>query len=338
MNTRAAGTVDVGDSSPTGSVDVLAGRPTPAADPPRRDVITVRGLVKRYGSTTAVEKVSFTVATGEIFGIVGTNGAGKTTTVECLQGLRHPDGGTVTVLGLDPVTEGRALRRRIGSQLQESALPDRMKVWEAVDLFASLRPGSVDTVQLLEDWELTHRRRASFGNLSGGERQRLFVALALLGDPEIVFLDELTQGLDPAARRVAWRLIERVRARGTTVIFVTHYMDEVERLCDRIVVVDRGRVIARGTPQQLIAESAVPLTVTFSIPSGDTGWLTGLDSVTTVTRHGDHVRVQGTGPVVVEVAGALAERGLAPTDLRVQQPGLEDVFLELTGRGPEEVA
>jgi ABC-2 type transport system ATP-binding protein len=212
-------------------------------------VIEVEHLAKRYGSVEAVSDVSFQVAKGEIFGILGPNGAGKTTTVECLQGLRRRDGGQVRVLGLDPQHDAASLRRRIGCQLQESALPDRIRVWEALDLFAT---GGTDPRTLMDQWGLTDKARTAYADLSGGERQRLFVALALVNDPEVVFLDEMTQGLDPAARRVAWQLIRRIRDRGATVVLVTHYMDEAEKLCDRLVVVDHGRVIASGTPTELI--------------------------------------------------------------------------------------
>src|SRR3990172_8079277 len=211
------------------------------------NVIEVEHLKKTYGSTVAVEDVSLEVAQGEIFGLIGRNGAGKTTTVECVQGLRRPDDGRIRVLGLDPQSEGQALRRQIGSQLQESALPDRIKVWEALDLFASFVPGASDWRALMEQWGLADKRNAAFASLSGGQRQRLFVALALVNDPEVVFLDEMTAGLDPAARRVAWGLIRAVRDRGKTVVLVTHYMDEAEQLCDRVAIIDRGRIAALDT-------------------------------------------------------------------------------------------
>lgn len=299
-------------------------------------VIQVEHLMKRYGSHTAVEDVSFAVAAGEIFGILGPNGSGKTTTVECIQGLRAPDGGTVRVLGLDPQRQTAALRRRIGSQLQESALPDRLKVWEAVDLFASLTPTEADRRGLLDQWGLTDKRKSSFAGLSGGQRQRLFVALALLNNPEVVFLDEMTQGLDPTARRVAWDLIRAVRERGTTVVLVTHYMDEAEHLCDRLAIVDRGRVIATGTPQELIARSQQGIRVRFSADPRCLSWLERVEHVQTVTRLGTHVQVQGTGPVLATVAAALVAHGIVPVDLRVEQASLEDVFLELTGRADKE--
>jgi ABC-2 type transport system ATP-binding protein len=307
-----------------------AGVALPAAGPPPAPAIEVEHLVKRYGDHVAVRDVSFTVAPGEVFGILGPNGAGKTSTVECLQGLRRPDGGRVRVLGLDPQADATALRRRIGSQLQDSALPDRMRVWEALDLFASLAPGGRDPGDLLEEWGLVDRRDTAFADLSGGQRQRLFVALALVGRPEVVFLDELTQGLDPAARRVAWSLVRAVRDRGTTVVLVTHHMDEAQRLCDRLAVVAGGRVVAQGAAQELIARSGGGLVVAFSTDLGDVSWLGDLDPVDTVARHGAHVEVRGRGPVLAVVAAALSRHGASPADLRVEQPSLEDVYMQLT--------
>jgi ABC-2 type transport system ATP-binding protein len=293
-------------------------------------VIEVDNLRKRYGSYVAVADVSFQVAQGEIFGLLGRNGAGKTTTVECLQGLRHADGGRVRVLGLDPQRQTQQLRRRIGCQLQEAALPDRLRVWEALDLFASLASSGTDWRVLMEQWGLAGKRKASFAGLSGGQRQRLFVALALVNDPEVVFLDELTQGLDPAARRVAWGLIRAIRERGATVVLVTHYMDEAEQLCDRIAVVDGGRVVATDTPQGLISRFGGPVKVTFTPDGHDVGFLEALSQVRSVRRRGDRVEAEGTGPVLALVAAELVARGLVPPDLRVEQPTLEDVFLRLT--------
>jgi ABC-2 type transport system ATP-binding protein len=293
-------------------------------------VIEVDNLRKRYGSHMAVEDVSFQVLQGEIFGLLGRNGAGKTTTVECLQGLRRADGGRVRVLGLDPQRQTQQLRRRIGCQLQEAALPDRLKVWEALDLFASLAPGGPDWRVLMDQWGLTDRRTASFAGLSGGQRQRLFVALALVNDPEVVFLDELTQGLDPAARRVAWELIRAIRERGATVVLVTHYMDEAEQLCDRIAVVDGGRVVASDTPQGLISRFGGPIKVTFTPDGHDVRFLQDVTHVQAVRRRGDRIEAEGTGPVLALVAAELVAHGLVPGDLKVEQPTLEEVFLRLT--------
>jgi ABC-2 type transport system ATP-binding protein len=293
-------------------------------------VIEVDNLRKRYGSHVAVEDVSFQVRRGEIFGLLGRNGAGKTTTVECLQGLRRADGGRVRVLGLDPQRQTQQLRHRIGCQLQEAALPDRLKVWEALDLFASLACAATDWRVLMNQWGLADKRTASFAGLSGGQRQRLFVALALVNDPEVVFLDELTQGLDPAARRVAWGLIAAIRDRGATVVLVTHYMDEAEQLCDRIAVVDGGRVVATDTPQGLISRFGGPIKITFTPDGHDVRFLEGVSHVQAVRQSGDRVEAEGTGPVLALVAAELVARGLVPADLRVEQPTLEDVFLRLT--------
>ncbi len=295
-------------------------------------VIQVEHLTKSYGRLQAVQDVSFTVQEGEIFGLLGPNGAGKTTTVECLQGLRRYDGGTARVLGFDPRHEAPALRRHIGSQLQEAALPDRIKVWEALDLFASLSPVSADWQELLEQWGLSEKRGATFGSLSGGQRQRLFVALALVNNPKLVFLDEMTTGLDPAARRTAWELVRQIRARGTTVVLVTHFMEEAEALCDRLAIVDKGRVAALDTPAGLVAAYAGGVRVSFSTP-GDVTWLKDVAGVQEVSRSGPRVLVMGQGPLLAHVAAALVAHGLAPLDLKSEQPTLEDVFLKITGRG-----
>jgi ABC-2 type transport system ATP-binding protein len=297
-------------------------------------VIEVDNLRKRYGAHMAVKDVSFHVRRGEIFGLLGRNGAGKTTTVECLQGLRRADGGRIRVLGLDPQRHIQQLRRRIGCQLQEAALPDRLKVWEALDLFASLSPGGSDWQVLMDQWGLADKRTASFAGMSGGQRQRLFVALALVNDPEVVFLDELTQGLDPAARRVAWGLIRAIRGRGATVVLVTHYMDEAEQLCDRIAVVDGGRVVASDTPQGLIARFGGPIRISFTADGHDTGFLQGVAHVQAVRRRGERIEAEGTGPVLALVAAELVARGIVPADLRADQATLEDVFLRLTDQPP----
>ena len=294
-------------------------------------IIEVEHLRKVYGHTVAVEDISFEVAEGEIFGLLGPNGAGKTTTVECLQGLRRPDAGRLRVLDLDPQSEGKALRRLIGSQLQDSALPDRMRVWEALDLFSSFMPKSPDWRIIMEQWGLTEKRKSSFSRLSGGQRQRLFVALALVNNPKVVFLDEMTSGLDPAARHTAWDLIRAIRDRGTTVVMVTHFMDEAERLCDRLGIVDAGRLTALDTPQGLIATYAGQVRVIFSTDHAELSWLQNVPNVSRVSRHGQRVEVEGSGPVLARVAAALVERGILPTDLRLEQPSLEDVFLSITG-------
>ena len=299
-------------------------------------VICVTGLTKRYGATPAVDGVSFEVGRAEIFGLLGRNGAGKTTTVECLQGLRHADSGEIRVLGLDPGTQSAALRRRIGCQLQESALPARIKVWEALEWFASFCPGRGDWNALIGEWGLAGKRNAHFGDLSGGQRQRLFVALALVNDPEVVFLDEMTTGLDPAARHVAWDLIEAIRDRGTTVVLVTHAMDEAERLCDRLAVMDAGKIVELDTPHDLIARHTSEITVRFSAAHQDVSWLREVPGVAAMVHHDGQVEVTGRGPVAVDVAAALAAHGVRPADLWVDRPSLEDVFLRIIGRSLDE--
>jgi len=299
-------------------------------------IISVHNLRKTYGKTIAVADISFEVAKGEIFGFLGPNGAGKTTTVECLQALRHPDSGNISVLGLDPLHQAQELRRRVGSQLQESALPDRIKVWEALDLFAYVASKALDWHVLLEQWGLADKRKAGFHSLSGGQKQRLFIALSLVNNPEIVFLDEMTTGLDPAARRVAWDLIRAVRGRGTTVVLVTHFMDEAENLCDRVAIVDKGKIIASDSPQGLIAAHATSVRVIFSTDKPDLPWLDQVAGVKKVARHGNRVEVEGTGPLLALVAAALVEHGIVPPDLRIEQPSLEDVFLRVTGHAATE--
>ncbi len=295
-------------------------------------VITVDHLHKTYGNLVAVDDVSFTVRRGEIFGILGPNGAGKTTTVECLQGLRSRDGGRLEVLGLDPSRDADQLRRRTGSQLQSSALPERLRVGEAIKLFARTRAVPIDVESILESWGLAGLRRRPFATLSGGQRQRLFLALALLGEPEVVFLDELTTGLDPTARRATWRLIRQVRDRGATVVLVTHFMEEAEALCDRVAIVDEGRVVALDTPAALTTYRGAPVEMTFTVNGHDPRHLSDLPGVESVTTEDGRVTVRGTGSATVTVAAALAEHGCLPSDYRTHHPTLEDVFLSLTGR------
>jgi len=294
--------------------------------------VTVRGLRKRYGATVAVDDVSLDVAGGEIFGLLGPNGSGKTTTVECLQGLRRPDEGTLSVFGFDPCAEPAQVRRLVGSQLQDSALPERLKVWEALRLFSVISPGGPPWERLLDEWGLTGRRNTAFGDLSGGQRQRLFVALALISEPRLVVLDEMTTGLDPAARRVAWDLVAAVRERGTTVVLVTHFMDEAQRLCDRLAVLLDGHVVARGTTAELIASQPRSSAVRFTTPAGaDLGFLNLVAGVKKVALdHGGRVTIVGDGPLLARVAHALVDRGMEPEDLRVELPTLEDAYLALT--------
>jgi ABC-2 type transport system ATP-binding protein len=296
------------------------------------NVIEVSELRKAYGSLVAVDGISLSVRRGEIFGILGPNGAGKTTTVEVIAGLRQPDSGAVRVLGLDPENDARRLRQRLGIQLQQATLPDRLRVSEALELFASFYKAPADWRRLLEQWDLTDKRNASFGSLSGGQRQRLFIALALVGEPEVVILDELTSGLDPHARRATWELIRAVRDAGTTVVLVTHFMDEAEHLCDRLAVIDDGRINAAGSPRELVLGLGVEPRVLFSAVGGDLDFLEGVAGVTRVIRRDGEVAVHGHGPILSRVASALGDHDIRPHDLRVEQPSLEDVFVALTGK------
>ncbi len=297
-------------------------------------VVKVENLRKAYGSVVAVDGVSFEVYEGEIFGMVGPNGAGKTTTIECVEGLRKLDGGSIQVLGLDPQRDGYALRPRIGVQFQHTSLQDRLKVWEALDLFSSLYPRSIDWQSLLNQLGLADKRNAPFDRLSGGQKQRLFAALALINDPEMVFLDELTTGLDPHARRAMWDLVRDIRGRGKTVFLTTHFMEEAERLCDRVLIIDHGRIVAVDTPENLIKTLGAENRVVFTVE--EQFQMESLKSSPTVSRVetiGERIIVYGHGDrLVVEVVSNLVSNGTRFRDLRTEQPNLEDVFLSLTGR------
>ena len=301
-------------------------------------VIEVSNLSKRYGDRAAVQGISFAVNKGEIFGIIGPNGAGKTTTVEILEGLRKRDGGQVRVLGLDPSTDGDELRKRVGVQLQESELPGKIKVWEALDLFASFYEKPVEWKGLLNSLGLDDRRNMRFEKLSGGAKQRLSIALALVGNPEIAILDELTTGLDPHARRETWDLIEGIRERGVTVVLVTHFMEEAERLCDRIALFDSGRVVAIDTPAGLVSRVNVQQRLRFRTTSTfDDHLLTALPGVVNVSRSGAQVVVTGTGNLLNVVISALSRKEIVALDLRADQVSLDDAFVALTGGDPEPV-
>jgi ABC-2 type transport system ATP-binding protein len=296
--------------------------------------IEVRNLRRTYGDVIAVDGISFDVAAGEIFGLVGPNGAGKTTTIECLEGLRRPTSGQVRVLGMDPFAERRVVAERIGVQLQESALPARLHVEEALALFGSLYRRCERVDDLLEQLALTEKRTAAFAKLSGGQKQRLFIALALVNRPEMVFFDELTTGLDPQARRSMWDLVRQIRDRGCTVVLTTHYMEEAERLCDRVMIVDRGRIVALDTPEALIGSLGADTRIVFGLPGAqDVASLMRLATVSKVERSDGHVIVYGHGDrFASSVVHALEDAGVGFTDLRTEQPNLEDVFLLLTGK------
>jgi len=297
-------------------------------------VIQVSGIRKTYGKLVAVDDVSLDVRDGEIFGLIGPNGAGKTTTMECVEGIRRPDRGSIKVLGLDPVRDVYQLQERIGVQLQQAQLQKRIKVWEAVHLWASLyRKKPAVGNQLLEQLGLIEKRNAWFMTLSGGQKQRLFIALALINDPEVVFLDELTTGLDPQARRAIWDLVRGIRDRGKTVFLTTHLMEEAERLCDRVAIIDHGRIVDIGKPAELVDRHCPDraVLVTTGDPSAEARF-SAIPRVAAVTRDGLVVTIRGSGSdLVTQVIHCLAEHRIAVDDFRTEQPTLEDVFLELTG-------
>jgi ABC-2 type transport system ATP-binding protein len=299
-------------------------------------IIEVQDLVKEYGSTRAVDGISFQVEEGEIFGILGPNGAGKTTTVECVEGLRSRDGGSVRVMGLDPERDGAELKQVLGIQLQESRLPERIRVGEALDLYGSFYRSPANTDRLIEKLGLERKRKTPFAKLSGGQQQRLSIALALVGNPRVAVLDELTTGLDPQARRDTWDLIEQVRNSGVTIILVTHFMDEAERLCDRIAVVDSGKIVALDTPAGLTARVSEEQRVRFR-PSAEfaDALLLDLPEVARVERSGPHVVVTGDANVLQAVASVLARNQIVAADLRVEQVSLDDAFVALTGKSLE---
>jgi ABC-2 type transport system ATP-binding protein len=315
-----------------------------------KNAVIVHDLHKRYGSTLAVDGISFLVQQGEIFGMVGPNGSGKTTTIECIEGLRRPDAGELEVLGLDPQSDLRVLRESTGIQLQSSSLPNRMRVEEALDLFASFYPRVRDWHLLLEELGLEDKRRAYFSQLSGGQKQRLFLALALINLPELVFLDELTTGLDPQARRATWDLVREIRRQGTTVFLTTHFMDEAEQLCDRVAILDHGQIVALDKPQALISHLGMTCHISFRLngyaspdpiqkqreldrPVFIPARIGAIEGVQRVEGDGDEIRVYGNGDGLVgEVVLVLQEDHIPFQNLNVEQANLEDVFLALTGR------
>jgi ABC-2 type transport system ATP-binding protein len=299
-------------------------------------VIEVQHLHKSYGETVAVDDVSFDVQEGEIFGILGPNGAGKTTTVECVEGLRAADGGTISLLGLDPRRDRAELTQRLGAQLQDSELPERLQVAEALQLYSSFYAEPADWRTRMDVLGLAGKSRTRFGKLSGGQKQRLSIALALVGSPRVAVLDELTTGLDPQARRDTWALIEDVRSRGVTILLVTHFMEEAERLCDRVALIDAGRVVAVDTPAGLAERVQAGQRIQFrpSVPFDD-GLLTSLPDVTSVIHRGDVVVVTGSDNALNAVTSALARHQIVARQLRVEQASLEDAFVALTGRHAE---
>ena len=283
----------------------------------------------------AVDEVSFEVNEGEIFGLIGPNGAGKTTTMECVEGLRTPDRGTISVLGLNPFHDVYKLQNRIGVQLQQAQLQKRIKVWEAVDLWASLyQKKTVDGERLLEQLGLIEKRNAWFMTLSGGQKQRLFIALALISDPEVVFLDELTTGLDPQSRHTIWDLVRGIRDRGKTVFLTTHLMEEAERLCDRVAIIEHGRIIDIDRPESLVKRHCPERTVVLATDGLDAReHFRVIPGVEEVICNNSQVTIRGRGDdLVTEVIRCLSENQIRVTDFRTVLPSLEDVFLKLTGR------
>ena len=298
-------------------------------------VIRVRGLVKRYGDVKAVDGIDFDVAPGEVFGLLGPNGAGKTTTVEILEGLRAPDGGQAIVLGVDVATGSDSLKPRIGISLQTAAMYPKLTVVEVIDLFRSFYTTARPTEELIAELELGERRNARTKDLSGGQRQRLAVALALVNDPELIFLDEPTTGLDPAARRSLWDLIRGLKARGRSVLLTTHYMEEAEILCDRLAIMDHGHILEMGTVDELISKRFKERAVRFdridSIADDD---LAALAAVTSI-KHDEDAVLLYSSDVAATVGALLAAteaHGIEPQNLGIRRATLEDVFLELTGR------
>ncbi|AGZ45094.1 ABC transporter ATP-binding protein [Actinoplanes friuliensis] len=298
-------------------------------------VIEVQHLHKRYGDTVAVDDLSLTVEEGEILGILGRNGAGKTTTVECVEGLRAPDRGQITVCGFDPRRDRAEVTRLLGVQLQDGRLPDRLRVAEALELYSSFYPRPADWRGLMDSLGLTAKAQTRYAKLSGGQKQRLSIALALVGNPRVAILDELTTGLDPQARRETWDLIEDVRARGVTIVLVTHFMAEAERLCDRVALIDAGRVVTVDTPAGLAAQAHLGQRIQFR-PSRpfDDSLLLGLPDVTGVTRRGDLVIVDGTDNALTAVTAVLGRNQITAERLRVEQASLEDAFVHLTTKRP----
>jgi ABC-2 type transport system ATP-binding protein len=297
-------------------------------------IIEVKNIVKNFSGTPAVNEISIDVREGEIFGMVGPNGAGKTTTIECIEGLRHPDSGLVKVLGMDPRRNGYALREKIGIQLQESALPDRIKVWEAMEIFASFYPKTVNGDDLLEQLGLIEKRKTAFTKLSGGQKQRLFIALALINDPEVVFLDELTTGLDPKARRSIWDLVLGIRDRGKTVFLTTHFMEEAERLCNRVAIMDQAKIVALDTPSNLISSLDSEYRVVFNVQDTlDTTRFQKIPAVSRIEQVDEQVTIFGKEEgLLIGIVNALEAGDIRYRSLRTEQPTLEDVFLTMTGK------
>lgn len=315
---------------------------TATTSPPRTAAVEVRGLAKAYDGRTVVDDVSFTVKEGEIFAILGPNGAGKTTTVESIAGLRTPDAGSVGVFGHDPVADRADVRSLLGVQLQESSFQDRLTTREIIDTYRGLYPDPVDTDQLLDQLGLGPSAATRYARLSGGQQQRVSIAVALVGRPRVVILDELTTGLDPQARRDTWGLVEDLRATGVTVLLVTHFMEEAERLADRLALLDSGRLVALDTPSGLVDRAGLQQQLRFSTTAQlDDDWIRRLPEVSGVARDRNEFIVTGDERMLFSVVSLLAAHDIVPGRLQVDQPTLDDAFVALAGHtltGPREVA
>ena len=300
-----------------------------------KSVIEIKELTKKYGETTAVNGLTFEVQKGEVFGILGPNGAGKTTTVEMIEGLRKPDGGSIKVCNIDAVKEPRRIKEIIGVQLQATSLYENIRVAEAVELFAGYYSSSLPTAQVLADVSLTDKRKSTVGSLSGGQKQRLAMGLALVNDPEVLFLDEPTTGLDPQARHNVWSIVENLRDRGKTVILTTHYMEEAEQLCGRIAIIDRGKIIAMDSPDNLVANSGLDTTIEFCTSrelNGITGKIPGIHKVANGAAHKYSVATKAVSFILKELTNLCYDNGIELENISVKKATLEDVFLAMTGR------
>lgn len=299
-----------------------------------KKVIEVENLVKKYNEVTAVDNASFEVYEGEIFGMVGPNGAGKTTTIECIEGLREKDAGTIRVFSQDISKANQSMKIKIGIQLQESSLPDKIKVREAMEMFSSLYPRTIGWENLLIKLNLEDKVNSYFRDLSGGQKQRLFIAIALINNPELIFLDELSTGLDPQARHAMWNLIKDIRNEGKTIFITTHYMEEAELLCDRVAIIDHGKIVALDTPQNLIKSLGQEKRLIFSLESEfSIEKLRKIEGVTEVEKIGDRIIAQGReDEFIYSVMRVLIKERIKFREIKIEQPNLEDVFLALTGR------
>ncbi len=297
-------------------------------------VVTVQNLVKHYKDVKAVDGISFSVKRGEIFGIVGPNGAGKTTTIECIAGMRRADSGSLDVLGLDPLNDSIALKRRIGLQQQESEIPDRLRLREAMELFSSFYDNVLEWEVLLEQLNLWEKKDSFYSELSGGQKKRFFVAMALIGDPEIVFLDEFTSGLDPQSRISIWKLVKELRDQGRTIVLSTHYMDEAEKLCDRVAIIDHGKLTALDSPSNLISMHGGHTRIQFNVGDAFDGEsLSSLKGVESIQNNDNFCSLQvSSNSAIVEIVKQLDAMGQGLDSFKIEAPTLEEVFLNITGR------